>query len=77
MTTLKGDARYSLRKEFTGDFHDYSGLMAGQMWVVRFCGEFVAAVSSKPAGLQIVAAHQSKRQSELMKGDDRFLPASR
>lgn len=71
---LKGDDRYSLRKEFTGDAHDYAGLMAGQMWVVRFCGEFVAAVSSKEAGLQIVAAHQSKRQRELMKGDDRFLP---
>lgn len=68
MTALKGDERYALRKEFTGDAHDYAGLMAGQMWVVRFCGEFVAAVSSKEAGLQIVAAHQSKRQKELAAG---------
>jgi hypothetical protein len=58
--TLKGDGRYSVRKEFTGDFHDHAGLMAGQMWVVRFCGEFVAAVTSKEEGLQKVAAHQSK-----------------
>ena len=69
MTTLKGDDRYSLRKEFTGDAHDYAGLMAGQMWVVRFCGEFVAAVSSKEAGLQIVAAHQSEGRAAVTAGD--------
>jgi hypothetical protein len=65
MTTLKGDGRYAVRKEFTGDAHDYAGLMAGQMWVARFCGEFLAAVSSKEAALQIVAAHQSKRREQI------------
>lgn len=64
---LKGDDRYSLRKEFTGDFHDYAALMAGQMWVVRFCGEFVAALSSKEAGLQIIAAHQTERKAGILK----------
>lgn len=68
MTTLKGDGRYALRKEFTGDAHDHAGLMAGQMWVVRFCGEFVAAVASKEEGLQQVAAHQSERQQRLLAG---------
>jgi hypothetical protein len=62
MTSLKGDERYSLRKEFTGDFHDHAGLMAGQMWVLRFCGDFVAAVATKEEGLQKVAAHQSQRR---------------
>jgi hypothetical protein len=62
MTSLKGDERYSLRKEFTGDFHDHAGLMAGQMWVLRFCGDFVAAVATKEEGLQRVAAHQSERR---------------
>lgn len=75
MTTLKGDGRYTVRKEFTGDAHDHVGLMAGQMWVARFCGEWIASAPNKPDALQAVAAHQSKRQAELMKGDNRFLPA--
>jgi len=62
VSALKGDSRYQVGKEFTGDYHDHAGLMAGQMWVVRFCGEFVAAVSSKEEGLQRVAAHQSERR---------------
>lgn len=67
MTLLKGDERYSVRKEFTGDFHDFPGLMAGQMWVVRFCGEFVAAVASKEIAMQVVAAHQSNRTEVIAK----------
>jgi hypothetical protein len=59
--SLKGDARYTVRKEFTGDYHDHAGLMAGQMWVVRFCGEFLAAKASKQEATQVVAAHQSQR----------------
>lgn len=65
MSALRGDARYSVRKEFTGDYHDRAGLMAGQMWVVRFCGEFVAAVGTKQEGLQVVASHQSGRVPAL------------
>lgn len=62
---LMGDGRYSLRKEFTGDSHDRPGLMPGQMWVVRFCEDFVAAVGSKEEGLQKVAAHQSERRARI------------
>lgn len=60
-----GDARYSLRKEFTGDWHEREGLMPGQMWVVRFCGDFIAAVESKELGMQRVAAHQSERRAQI------------
>lgn len=66
MSPLAGDPRYSVRKEFTGDFHDRPGLMAGQMWVVRFCGEFVQAVTSREEGLQQVARHQSERRRALV-----------
>jgi hypothetical protein len=58
---LHGDDRYTVRKEFTGDYHDHAGLMAGQMWVVRFCGEWVASVATKQEAVQKVAAHQSDR----------------
>jgi hypothetical protein len=60
VTTL-GDERYTVRKEFTGDFHTHAGLLPGQMWVVRFCGEFVAAVATKGEGLRRAAAHQTDR----------------
>lgn len=63
---LAGDERYSVCKEFTGDYEQVHGLMVGQRWVVRFCGEFVAATTSKQAGLQRVAAHQSDRRRQLV-----------
>lgn len=60
MATL-GDERYTVRKEFTGDHHAHAGLLPGQMWVVRFCGEFVAALPTQQAGVQAAAAHMSGR----------------
>jgi hypothetical protein len=70
MGVLPGDDRYTVRKEFTGEYHAHPGLMLGQMWVVRFCGEFVAAVQDKPAGMQVVAAHQSGMRERMLAAVD-------
>lgn len=66
MTRLLGDARYTVRKEFTGDADKRPGLMLGQRWVVRFCGEWVQTVEDKAEGLQVVAAHQSSREKRAV-----------
>lgn len=49
--SIHTDGRYSIRQEFTG--------AAKPQWVVRFCGDFICSVSSKPLAVLRAIGHRN------------------
>lgn len=56
MSILKTDKRYTVSLEFTGEYKTKPiGAIQGQMYVSRFCGDFIgSSISKKDAELTCI-----------------------
>lgn len=58
---FKGDARYTLSREYCG--------YAKPRYVVRFCDEWVGQDETKSGAAMIYIAHADERQRQIQKGE--------
>lgn len=51
------DNRYSIRKEYNGE--------TKQVWVIRFCGEYIGWSNEYSSAKKIMADYESKRMAKI------------
>lgn len=62
------DPRYTVGKEFTGDFKDRTeqGFKRGQMFVARFCGDWIGSEPTENGAHLLCIFHQDERTTKIL-----------
>ena len=60
------DDRYSVNIEFTGNFKHIKGLKDGQMYVARFCGEYIGSDETETKAWLTCIFHDDGRNLNIL-----------
>ena len=62
------DKRYTVQKEYCGHFHaeKKKNLEQGQMWVARFCGEWIGSALTESKASLLCIFHDDERTIKIL-----------
>lgn len=67
MKAFKNDSRYTVNLEFTGEYKKKpKGAKQGQMYVARFCGEYIGASETKKEANLLCIFHDDERTIKIL-----------